>query len=79
MQLPMKIRDKKVCGLYLDKGEEKGKIAMYTMLGLEDLGGMDAFPRGSNLNKDTLFSYSMCLIHLYQLQCLFNGLFRIIA
>lgn len=45
-------------------GEEEGKVAVDSVIALEDTGGLDTFPGGSNLDQNTGLVDSLLFVKL---------------
>lgn len=45
-------------------GEEEGKVAVDSVVALEDTGGLDTFPGGSDLNQDAGLIDTLLLVKL---------------
>jgi hypothetical protein len=52
----------------LGEREHEGQVAVDAVVTLEDLGGLDAFPGGGNLDEDTLLGDTLLLVKLYSRQ-----------
>jgi len=48
----------------LNEGEHEGEVAVYAVVALEDLGGLDALPGGGNLDEDTVLGDALLLVKL---------------
>jgi hypothetical protein len=61
-------RDEESAGLGssdgLDEREHEGEVGVDAVLGLEDLGGLDTFPGGRNLDENALLADTLLLVKL---------------
>jgi hypothetical protein len=48
----------------LDEGKHEGEVAVDAVLGLEDVCGLDAFPRGGELNENTVLGDALFFVEL---------------
>ena len=51
----------------LDEGEHEGQVAVDAMLGLKDLGGLDAFPCRCDFDKNTILGDTLILVQLHSI------------
>lgn len=57
----------------LDEGEHEGQVAVDAVLGLQDVGGLDALPGGGDLDEDALLGDADLLVEVDDVQGLVDG------